>query len=73
MRKGEAYGPIASRPGKSGEKYVSLQKKDGIFAVWIPIHGERRASGHPHQRMIGRFQTLEEAVQARDKYLDAIE
>lgn len=64
MKKGQRIG-LANHPlGKSGEKFISKRKRgEKPWAVRITTHGT------PKQITVGSFETIEEAIEARDKYL----
>lgn len=61
------HGITNSPIGRSGEKYVT--SSGGKYIVFIPIHGKRMWGKYYARKKVGTFNTLEEAVEARDKYL----
>lgn len=55
-------------PGESGEKYIYITS-NGTYLVKIVIHGGKTPDGYREQFRLGMYNTLEESIEARDKYL----
>lgn len=74
MRKGSKM-LANTKPGISGEKYIyELRQPQGnVFKVVIPMHGARikyAKSSTVKTKVVGTHKKLEEAVEARDKFLN---
>lgn len=74
MKRGEVHGPMDAQIGKSGFKYIWKVPKrkfsNVLFRVMIPVHGERKPNSRGGlQKNIGYFATIDEAVDARNRYL----
>lgn len=69
MTKGK-HGPISSKVGGTGEKYIVWEEAIKRYRIQITISRERRIHGGRHG---GRFKTLAEAVRARDVLMDKYE
>lgn len=67
--KTDVRGPIDSAVGRTGEKYITFEKKASYYRVAVPVHGIRTAKRSYYQKHVGRFRTLPEAIKARNKYL----
>lgn len=64
---GGYVGITARKPGRTGEKYIWLNSH-GRFTVVITIHNSGGKRNF-YQKRFGSWEFLDEAVQARDKWL----
>lgn len=67
-----------TKPGISGEKYIYelRQPRGNVYKVVIPLHGKRIKyvnSSSLKVKVVGTHKKLEEAVEARDKFLNEFE